>query len=238
MFIGQGYGIVALALITLVVNMFRRVAVFILARNLLLELRVSRNNLDRTLFKPLFDYSKYTFIAKIGDILRFQIDALVIAQILGLSMVTHYNIAIRLLDYISQGMGAVLGIFQPVFTRDFSIGGAESLVPKFLFATRIAILFGGCAEGAAIIFGHPFIAIWMGEAYLDAYVPLAILGAVGILGVIQWPGLNVLYASANHKIYAWVNIIEGITNLTLSLVLIKFFGIIGVAIGTAIPFFI
>ena len=40
---------------------------------------------------------------------------------------------------------------------------------------------------------------------------------------------------AKHKFYAITSVIEGICNVVLSIILLKKYGIVGVALGTAIP---
>jgi len=104
-----------------------------------------------------------------------------------------------------------------------------------LFVTKInniLSLFGG---GLIIIVGRPFISKWMGDNYLDAYPVLVVLIIAMIIEAIHNPSNNVLYAIAKHRYIATVGTFEGIINFILSLVLIQYYGILGVAIGTAIP---
>jgi O-antigen/teichoic acid export membrane protein len=44
-----------------------------------------------------------------------------------------------------------------------------------------------------------------------------------------------LWGMAKHRTWAWVVLAEGIANLTLSIILVRPYGIMGDAIGTAIP---
>jgi O-antigen/teichoic acid export membrane protein len=48
---------------------------------------------------------------------------------------------------------------------------------------------------------------------------------------------RILYGMARHQSLAWVTLMESIANLILSIVLIRPFGIVGDAAGTAIPLF-
>ena len=48
--------------------------------------------------------------------------------------------------------------------------------------------------------------------------------------------MQVFYALSKHRYYDYINLIEAAFNLTISLLLVKQYGIIGVALGTAIPF--
>src|SRR6202008_4912680 len=53
--------------------------------------------------------------------------------------------------------------------------------------------------------------------------------------VFQGPMVGLLYGVSKHKFYAYLNLAEGSINLILSLVLVRHFGMIGVALGTLIP---
>jgi O-antigen/teichoic acid export membrane protein len=44
-----------------------------------------------------------------------------------------------------------------------------------------------------------------------------------------------LFATSRHKICAYLNLAEGLFNLLLSILLVKSYGLIGVALGTLIP---
>ena len=46
---------------------------------------------------------------------------------------------------------------------------------------------------------------------------------------------RILWGMAKHRVLAWVVLIEGSANLILSIVLVRRFGIVGDALGTAIP---
>lgn len=56
-----------------------------------------------------------------------------------------------------------------------------------------------------------------------------------MLEIIQNPANNVLYAISKHHFLGVVGMLEGVANLMLSVWLIGSLGILGVAIGTAVP---
>ena len=112
-FISHGYSILALAVITLAVNLPSRVAVAVAARCLLpsLELSLAHFRPDRA--RELFGYGKYTFIAAAADRLRFQVDTMVVAWFLGVGLVTHYAIAARVTQTFMDLMLRALGVIGP-----------------------------------------------------------------------------------------------------------------------------
>ncbi|WP_353540198.1 oligosaccharide flippase family protein [Colwellia sp. KU-HH00111] len=235
LYLTMGYSIVALAVITLLTETLGYILIAISAKKVYTPLRISVKNIDPSLFKKLLNYSKSTFIASLGDILRFRIDDLVIAKFIGLAAVTHYSIAIQLVNYIGQFLNTLLGGFLPVFTKYVAQNNNDTMKEKFLLVSEISIFLTLLIVPTVMIIGESFIKIWMGEQFVDAYIPLLILGFAAILAGCNRVCITVLYAKAKHHYFAKVNILEGIANLVLSIVLVREYGIIGVAIGTAIP---
>jgi O-antigen/teichoic acid export membrane protein len=55
-----------------------------------------------------------------------------------------------------------------------------------------------------------------------------------IIALTQTPGLQLLYGVSKHHYYAVSNVFEGLLNLLLSVILVKYYGMYGVALGTAV----
>ncbi|MBT5073203.1 MAG: polysaccharide biosynthesis protein [Kordiimonadaceae bacterium] len=89
-----------------------------------------------------------------------------------------------------------------------------------------------------LLIAEPLIIVWVGAEYSAAFIPLAILAATTPLGIGQNSAIQVFYAMSKHRYYAYLNITEAAFNLAISLLLVKEYGIVGVALGTAIPFVI
>jgi O-antigen/teichoic acid export membrane protein len=76
----------------------------------------------------------------------------------------------------------------------------------------------------------------VGARYVAASYPvLLVLLFPMTFSLAQAASPRILYGMARHKPLAWVSLMESIANLILSIVLIRPFGIVGDAAGTAIP---
>lgn len=230
-----GYGIVALAAITVGVDLLGYVTIAWLARRAAPWMELHSRYFSAQQTRALFGFGVYAFLTSIADKLRFGVDDLVLAAFSSLSVVTHYNIAVRLADYLLQALGSLLGIMTPVFARSFADRSHGQLREQFLSASRVGVLLGCCAGGACIVFGRPFIELWMGPAYLDAYVPLVILVFAMTIDAMQIPTVNALYAVARHKFFAYMTAADALANVLLSLLLVRRYGMVGVALGTMVP---
>ncbi len=196
--------------------------------------RIDWVSLERKKAKSLFSYSIYTFVARIADTLRFQIDGLVIAGFVGLAAVTHYRVASVFMAYYINAITSSIGTFQPVLSRLHGAEDEHGLRKVFFFATKVSLCISVFIAFGLIFWGKPFINRWMGAKYEDAYWPMVVLALAVLLDVAQTPSITLLYATFKHRFYTYVNLAEGIINLVFSLVLARPFGILGVALGTLI----
>lgn len=237
-FLKAGQGIMALAIITFATDISGYVVKYFIVKNLYKYITFSKNLIDKSKIRLLFGYSMYTFISQIADQLRFNVDNLVITAFIGLSSVTVYSIASRLVRYFIQFVTSAMGMFTPVFSQYEARGDYDSIREKFIFTTKISGYLSIMIGGILIIFGKAFIQRWVGQEYSGAYPILIVLVIPIVLACIQNPSFQLLFGISKHKFYTASNAIEGIANLILSLILVKKYGLIGVALGTAIPMLI
>lgn len=234
-FIRAGYTIVALAVITFVADTGGNFARVWLARRMFRGARVSRALYTPARLRELFSYGGKTFVNQLAELLRFQIDHLVIAAFINLSAVTVFNIASQLVFYFRGLLQALVGVLVPLFARYQAEGDKSSTIWAYLFTTKLSALVAVLGGGAMIIFGDPFIRVWMGPDYASAYPPLAVLAVATTLFVTLQPAVSLIYGVGEVGPLAKVSLVEAVSNLVLSLLLVKPLGLLGVALGTSIP---
>jgi len=196
--------------------------------------RIDWMSMERKRASTLFSYSIYTFVARVADTLRFQIDGLVIAGFVGLAAVTHYRVGSVLMGYFINAIISSIGTFQPVLSRLHGADDQNGLRKVFFFATKLSLCISVFIAFGLIFWGKPFINRWMGTKYEDAYWPMVVLSIAVLLDVGQTPSITLLYATFKHRFYTYVNLAEGVINLVFSLALARPLGILGVALGTLI----
>jgi O-antigen/teichoic acid export membrane protein len=87
-----------------------------------------------------------------------------------------------------------------------------------------------------MMLGETFVSLWMGEAHAAmAGRVLTVLSVGYVVGLPYYTISGVLYGLGRHRTVAILRVMEGAMNLTLSVVLINLQGLVGVALGTAIP---
>jgi O-antigen/teichoic acid export membrane protein len=205
------------------------------ARYLHPTLRVGLKYVTLQTARTLFNYSVWAFVTNIAAMLRQGIDSLVIAGSMSASAVTHYTVGYRLVDYATHMQLQATNILGPLFTRYHTSGNIVELHNKVVLMTKINTLLAGYCAWMLVLLGGHFIHRWMGPEYSDAYVVLCVL-ALGFAAHLTFnPLSNAMFAIGKPRYIAVLDIIESLANVALSLVLVRYYGILGVAIGTTVP---
>ncbi len=234
-FLSRGGGIIALAFISFAVETTQCFVIVYYVKRKYLALGTGIRFFKRSRIRPLLGYSIYSFIATIGDRLQFHLDAFVITAFVGLSLVTHYNIGARIANYYLLLITSAIALVMPVFSRLEGQNDYDSIRKYYLFVTKLNTILSVFAGGSILIFGKAFILRWMGPQYSDSYTVLVILLIGLIFNSIQITSKTILFSLSKHRMYAITVTVEGLANLALSLILVRKYGIFGVAMGTTIP---
>ncbi|HEY6644785.1 MAG TPA: oligosaccharide flippase family protein [Povalibacter sp.] len=233
-----GYGIVALAWIGAASAVLSNYLHLRIARSLFADLTFNRSFVNRQTARSLFGYSTWSFVAQLADQARSGIDPLVVGHVRGAEQITRYSVGSRLVDYTLQLLYRATNTVTPVLTRMLTQGRAQDTHAAVSILLRINVVLVVFAAGALITFVHNFLTRWMGPGYDTSATVAIILIAAKSFEFSVAPLDSLLYAAAKHKYLSIILMIEGAINVGLSLILGQTYGLIGVALGTAIPLII
>ena len=234
-FVSRGSGIVTVAIIVSLGEALECLIIRSYAKQLEPGLRLLLSSVDFSRIKKDFNYGKYVFLVTAADKIRFSIDNFVVAGLVGIASVTHYTVAITLIHYFNQIIESIFGVISPLFNEYHKKEEWENLKETFIVSIELTTMSAILIGGGLIVLGQQFISLWMGDGYSDSYTVLLVLGASIVVANSQAPGVTALFAIAKHKYYAKIISIEAVVNLLISIVLARYIGIVGVAIGTAVP---
>jgi O-antigen/teichoic acid export membrane protein len=100
--------------------------------------------------------------------------------------------------------------------------------------TRIALGLIAGVTLCLVAFGDRLVLIWMGAGFSESMPALYVLAAAGVVLVAAGPLGNLLLARGRHRVVAFSCLGEAVLNAALSIWLVRRYGIVGAAIGTAI----
>jgi O-antigen/teichoic acid export membrane protein len=186
--------------------------------------------------KNLFSYSKHLVAAGIANIILKRSDPVVISHIMGLKFVALYGVINNLINQIERLVIAIVGVFNPMLNRLVARNGAIDDVFKHIVDVNFFVVI--LLYTPLAILAEDFIFLWIGSEYAQYASLASILGFAYICKSISRPIGAVLLAQANHKLMSVVSLFGALLNISLSIIFAHQWGLFGVAIATAISFFI
>jgi O-antigen/teichoic acid export membrane protein len=231
----HGYGLLAVAIITvsmpLISGLINAIIVF-----QILPIRIGLKNVNRATLRRIATYSSSTLIVIVAARLRFKTDAMVIGTFVSSAAITYFAIASRLLDYAGEVVSGLSQLFIPMSSKSDATGDLAGLRKIFVAGNRACALISFPMAATLIILGKSVIRAWVGQRYIArSYPVLLVLVIPTTLMLAQSASARVLFGMARHRTLAIVTLMEGSANLFLSIFLVRHFGILGDAAGTAIP---
>ncbi|MBR6740804.1 MAG: polysaccharide biosynthesis protein [Clostridia bacterium] len=234
-----GFRSVALVVITLAVSLLTDVLyvayVFGPLKN-----RFVFHGFERGLFASLFTYTGFIAVNLIVDQINWNLGKLLLGRFRGTESVAVYSVGYMIYHYYMTFSTSVSGVFTPRIhnivntCRDDRQRRDRELTELFVKVGRIQFLLLGLIASGLVFFGRQFIAFWAGEGYGQAYPVMLLLVLPASIALIQNLGIEVQRAENNHRFRSIVYIVMAIINLVLSVFLIKAYGEVGAAIGTAV----
>ncbi len=233
--IQHGHGLLAVAAITVLMPLISGLVNAIVVLSIL-PLRLSIKNFNRESVRRIATYSSSTLIIIVAARLRFKTDAMVIGKFVGAAAITYFTIGSRLVDYAGEVVSGLAQVFVPMSSQSDATGDLTGLRKIFVAGNRACALVIFPMAAILIILGKSVIEAWVGARYVaTSYPVLLVLVIPSTLMWAQSASGRVLFGMAKHKTLAIVTLLEGSANLFLSILLVRRFGILGDAAGTAIP---
>jgi O-antigen/teichoic acid export membrane protein len=241
-FLSEGYGLVALASIQLFVGLGSSIFIYIYAHKLLEKHGMPFKFVQKPfkerfpIFKKLYHYSVFVLINNLGQKAIFSTDALIIGIFLSAPFVTFYAIGATLVTYLRKFILRSNSVLNPVASELEAKTDKVGVGRLVLNSSRLSVLIALPICVVFLTLGSDFIRVWMGEEYTEFSPTVLYVLTISTLLSVPHNSVNmILYGISKHKIVAYLRVLEAIFNLILSVVLVNLIGILGVALGTAIP---
>ena len=234
-FLSRGYGLITIALITLVLPIVVSVARAIIAYHLL-PLPYGLKYVDREAFRHMANFGGATMLVIVAARLRFQTDEMVIGSMLSAAAITYFSIAARIMDYAFQVVVTLAQVFVPMTSQSEAVGNIDRVRKIYIAGNRACALTTFPITAMVLILGKSVIEVWVGRKYVPLSYPVLVVLAIPMtLLMMQAASSRILMGMGRHRTLATVALIEGVGNLILSIALVRPLGIVGDALGTAIP---
>ncbi len=232
--VGHGFGLVALAWISLFTTVLAGLAKAVMALRVVPSLRPRARLLAWGQMRTLLDYGIWNFLRSLAQLARKALPPTLIAASVGLALVTPFSIAARLVAYAALIVAASAAVATPLATKLHATENWAQQQTLALRGSRFAASLALFLLGLFVLLGRPLITLWVGPRLADAY-PLLVLLALGeLIPMSQLAMESLLLAAARHKALALASIIETVMAAGLALLLLRPFGLAGACVAFAV----
>lgn len=195
--------------------------------------KITKSSNKETESKFILITGLHFFIAGMAAMISWSSDNLVISNFMGVEYVTPYSITYRLFSMMFMIIGVINMSLLPIAIRKFSEKNWEWINEKYeLFSIITTISSGLFWLGGVCFFREIIVLLWIGQQGYAGFLVVFFLG--GYSYILSLVGLNSgMINSFNYiKGTHWIFWFEAILNVGMSIVLSKYLGLGGIAIGT------
>ncbi len=230
----HGLGLLAVSLVTVGVRTLVPCVYVVLVLRAL-PLRFHWKFVDRKSFRLMVNYSLPVFVFSLGSQLFFASDEAITGMFISAASVAYFAVGARIVRYSTSFTDAVGSMFGPLSSHYDATEDMEGQRKILIDGSRACAFTSFPLIVLFLILGKPIIQVWVGARYLSSYSILAVLIVAVGLTRSEETLRYILQGMARHRPLAYLRIAEGSANVVLSVLMLHWFGILGVALGTAIP---
>jgi O-antigen/teichoic acid export membrane protein len=177
-------------------------------------------------------FSAYLFVQDVSSRVNYAADPIVIGAILSTGAVAIWTIAQRLAEIVVQLTNQLNYLIFPIVVDADTTRRDERLRELLLQGTRLSLATTLPVAGAMAILAQQVVVGWTGAGFTGAVPVLQVLALVVILRVGTQTASTLLLGAGYHRVVAYSNVAAATTNVVLSLLLIRRYGLPGVAFAT------
>ncbi len=233
-----GFGILGLAIVSSISMLFDYFTKAFFAFRVDLNIKVSPKHFKIESIMEMKDFAIFNFIRSGSEILSNKIDPYTVAIFASISSVAYYGVALSLASYLTQFFRSFTCLLAPVISQKEGAKDMQGINFIFLFMSRSCVIIITFIVMLIIFYGDLFIERWLGPEFSYSYIIVLVLTIPFLASLGLSPSSYILDNTGKHRINSFMDIVMGFSNLILSISLGYHFGVIGVAVGTAIPLFL
>ena len=158
-----------------------------------------------------------------------------VALILSLTVVAQYEIALRLVTLLRQGLSSLASPLMPASARLHEQRDLTTLRQTYVLTIKYISLLSLPAFASLTFFSHTVVELWVGRGYQHASSILQILAPSSWAATLSASTWFFLQGRGNLAVGVRLSLLETFLGVSATLVLARMYGVTGAALGAAIP---
>ena len=230
-----GYGLVGLVAATTAIRILSLGLYAWNAWRVYPGLQIRLSLFRRARLREVTGFSLYMWALDWAGKINYSSDPLVIGAILDTTAVGVWTIGQRLVQVAQQLTKQLNDALFPAVVDSDAAQRHDRLQMILLHGTKLSTALAVPLCVGLIVLAEPLISSWVGARFAASVRPAQILLAVVLIRIATASANLILKGAGEHRLLTLTNGATAIVNVILSIVLIRPFGLVGVALGTLIP---
>lgn len=197
-----------------------------------------RLGFDRAIGRRLFSFGAYAFIASMGSNVLFYLDKFLVGSLLGVGAVTFYVVPNSIAMILYSVTFATFNVLFPASSELFTLGDREGLRRLYSRATRTGLALLATLAVPLLVFSRKILEFWLGGDFPTRSTSVfIILILTCVLLALHMVAHYFALGAGKAHIVALFQVLWAGLNIGLIFVLVKPFGLAGVALAYLLSLF-
>lgn len=194
-------------------------------------------NMPFFLLPGMFSFSLFILLQGIMDQFNWQLGKVLLSNFADSTAIAVYSIGVQIDSLFISFSVAFSGVVVPGIYRLVQENATQEITELWLKVGRYQFYIVYFIWIGFLFFGKPFIILWAGKSYQDAYIVALLLMTPLLLHLCQGLAVEVLRAYDKHRLWTLVHLASSVAGFLICIPLTKEYGILGVSAGTFITMF-
>jgi O-antigen/teichoic acid export membrane protein len=174
------------------------------------------------------------FVLQCAVAVSYASDNIVITQILGAAAVAAYAVPQKLFSFIGMVVAMAITPLWPAYGEALARGDVSWVRRTFRGSIYLTLAISVPLCTVLALAGPWILKVFFGKALHAPLSLLVVLGIWGVVAAVSSPVAMLLNGASVLKVQAIIAVISSVSNLALSILLTRRFGVIGVCAGSII----
>lgn len=227
-----GYGLKSIVIWQLIVTIISFIPHIFVAKRLIPEL-TWRPTFAWDILKRLFSFGIFTLSSRIGAMLLFQFDRLMIGILLGASFVTYYVVPFSLGIQLHKIVAKIASVLFPVSSALSSVGKIKELGQLYCKAIKVTLTISTFVCVTLVVFSYAILKIWIDQPFAEtSWLTLSVLSLGWYFISLSVVATIFLDGFGKPHLIAFATLCTSVINVLGITLLVPEYGINGAAITT------
>ncbi|PYS56114.1 MAG: hypothetical protein DMG13_01130 [Acidobacteria bacterium] len=191
-------------------------------------------NFDAALLREMFAYGAKISVSKIGGLICFQADKLIVSRVLGLAAVSFYEVSSRLTSFMRAVPLVMLSALIPATSELGARNDREKILRTYLLVSKYVAMVTVALVAFLVLEAGSVVRLWLGKTFDQSAFLIQILAIGYGVNVLGGPASQMGAGVGRPEFDMRSTILLSIVNPVASLLLVRKFGAPGAAAGTSL----